>query len=246
LSNCRICARLRGWLGIEPELTCEALWESHWDQIHSWERTNSNYDELWWQDSERNRGLLDGAHALENSDPEAGIRMLVEAAEAGSAVAMESVAWHFHTGTVVAADFAVAADYYCRAICAGSWAATIGYARLLFWHGHFDDCESLLRDGVRLEFVPAYFWLAQFRYERSPTRATCHQIRPLLDYAVERGHPGAKLTLAKMMLKGRFGIFSIPRGFILLRDTMPPLASPPDRRKVEGLQRRALEAAAQH
>lgn len=245
MSDCRICARLRRWLGMEPELTCEALWRSHWDQSGGWERANSNHGELWWSDSDRNRALLEEAEVHRQADPEAAFRMLLEAAEAGSPWAMESVAWYYDTGTVVAADFDRAADYYYRAICAGSWTATIGYARLLAEHGHFDKCESVLQDGVRLDFVPAYFWLAWLRYERAPTRATCREIRPLLDYAAEQGHPGAKQILGRLMIKGKFGILAIPRGLKLLHETMPPILSRPDGTSADHLKGRALKAATQ-
>lgn len=245
MSTCRICARLRRWLGMEPELTCEALWQSHWEQSNAWERANANQDEIWWRDSDRNRALIEEAYARKDADPEAAFRMLVEAAEAGSPTAMESVAWHYDTGTGVAADFGRAADYYHRAICAGSWIATIGYAWLLARHGHFDESESVLRDGIRLDFVPAYFWLAWLRYDRSPTPATCREIRPLLDYAAQQGHPGAKQTLGRLMVKGKFGILAIPGGLILLRETMPPILSRPDAASADRLKGSALKAALQ-
>jgi len=230
---------------MKPELTCEALWLSHWDQSNGWERANSNHDELWWRDSDRNRALIEEAQARQLADPEAAFRLLLEAAEAGSPWAMESVGWYYDTGTVVAADFDRAADYYHRAIRAGSWMATIGYARLLAEHGHFDECEEVLRDGVRLDFVPAFFWLAELRYERSPTRATCREIRPLLDYAAEQGHPGAKQTLGRLMVKGKFGILAIPRSLKLFRETMPPILSRPDAASADRLKDRALKAAVQ-
>jgi hypothetical protein len=245
MSACKICARLRRWLGLEPELTCDALWESHWDQSFGWERAHSNDDELWWRDSDRNRALMEEVQACQNADPEAAFRMLLEAAEAGSARALESVGWHYASGTVVAADFDQAAVYYHRAIGAGSWMATIAYARLLAKHGHFEESENVLRDGVRLDFVPAYFWLAWLRYDRSPTRATCREIRPLLDYAAEQGHPGAKQTLGRLMVKGKFGIRAIPRGLKLLRETMPPILSRPDATATDSLKSLALKAAAQ-
>lgn len=244
MSTCRICAKVRRWLGIEEELGCEALWQSHWDQANGWEREHSNQDELWWTDSEWNRALIEKAQAWYDADPEAAFRLLLEAAEGGSAWAMESVAWHYDTGTVVAADFDRAADYYCRAICAGSWMATIGYARLLAEHGYFVECEKVLRDGVRLDFVPAYFWLARLRYERSPTRATCREIRPLLDYAADQGHPGAKQTLGRLMVMGKFGILAIPRGLRLLRETIPPILRA-DAASADRLKDLALKAATQ-
>lgn len=245
MSTCRICARLRRWLGMETELDCDALWRSHLDQCEAWEQANSNQDELWWSESGRNRELIEQAWVLRNADPEAAFRMLLEAAEAGSAWAMQSVGSHYHTGTVVAADFDRAADYYRRAISAGSWRATIAYARLLAEQGHVEECEEILEDGVRQNFVPAYFWLARLRYDRSPSRATCHEIRPLLDYAAGQGHPGAKQTLGRLMVKGKFGFFAIGKGLKLLLETVPPVPSRAEQTAAGRLKGQALKAVAQ-
>ena len=122
--------------------------------------------------------------------------------------------------------------------------ATIAYARLLAEHGQLDESESVLRDGVNRDFAPAYFWLAWLRYERAPTRATCRAIRPLLDYAAVQGHPGAKQTLGRLMVKGRLGLFAIPGGLKLLRETMPPILSRPGAPHADSLKNRALKAAA--
>jgi hypothetical protein len=173
--------------GARTHLRCAPA--VHWDQSFGWERAHSKDDELWWRDSARNRGLIEEAQAAQNADPEAAFRMLLEAAEAGSARALESVGWHYASGTAVAADFDEAAGYYRRAIRAGSWMATIAYARLLAAHGHVDESEEVLRDGVARDFVPAYFWLAWLRYDRAPTRATCRAIRPMLAYARNRVIP---------------------------------------------------------
>ncbi len=244
MSKCRFCAKVLRWLGMEPGLSCEAILRSHWNESDDWERTHSNDDELWWKDSDRNRALIEEAYDRQDADPEGAFRMFVEAAEAGSPRAMETVGSYYETGTVVTADFDQAADHYYRAICAGSWMATIAYARLLAAHGDGDECEAMLRDGVELDFVPAYFWLAWLRYERTPTRATCRAIRPLLDYAANQGHPGAKKTLGTLMAKGKFGLLAIPRGLKLILETMPPILRTDAAAAANRLKSRALEAAA--
>lgn len=245
MSTCRICASLRRCLGLGSEPLCEALWRSHWDECDAWERAHSYHDDLWWSDSDSNRALTEEAQALWKSDPEAAFRLLLEAAEAGSAWAMENVARYYHAGNVVAADFDRAADYYYRAICAGSWLATIGYARLLAAQDRVDECEAVLQDGIRQDFVPAYFWLARLRYDRAPTRATCREIKRLLEYAAERGHPDAKQTLGWLMMKGKFGILAIPRGLRLLAETVPPLPDESESAPAESVQAPTLRVAAQ-
>lgn len=194
---CKLCARWRARL---------------WKKCDAWERAHSNESELWWEQPARNRELMQQAEAREKTDPAAAFRLYLEAAEAGTAWAMDVVAWHYQTGTLVAADLDKALEYYHCAICAGSWMATLYYARLLAEQGHHDECESVLEDGVASDFVPACFWLAWFRYERCKTRTLCREIRPMLEYAAGKGHPGARIFLARLMTWGKFGLGEIPAG----------------------------------
>lgn len=90
--------------------------------------------------------------------------------------------------------------------------ATIHYARLLAELGHYDHCERTLENGVASDFVPAYYWLAWYRYERSKTTKVRREVRPLIEYAAEKGHPAAKALLARWMVLGKFGLRDIPRG----------------------------------
>lgn len=244
MANCKFCAKMRRWLGMDDALSCDVLWQSHFEESESWEREHSNESEIWWRDSDNNRALIEEGFARMGTHPAAAFGLLKEAADAGSPWAMESVAAHYHSGTRVTADFDKAAAHYHRAICAGSWMATIGYARLLADHGHINESEALLRDGMKLDFVPAYFWFAWLRHKRAPNRATRRAIRPLLDYAARQGHPGAKNMLGRLMLKGKFGILSIPRGIRLLYQTRPPLLKQSDPAAIDGLRGRAREAAA--
>lgn len=208
-TKCRICAWLCNWLCSDAALGREGFWA----RTTQWERDQSNEYELWLEDSERNRELNRQAAALESSDPEAALRLRLEAAEAGSVWAMEVVGWHYEAGTLVAADFGKAQEYYYRALSAGSWMATIRYARLLYDHGHFEHCEAVLQDGVRVDFAPSGFWLARYRHQQAPTRKTCRDVRPLLERAAAQGHPAAELLLARWTILGRFGMREIPEGF---------------------------------
>jgi TPR repeat protein len=190
-----------------------ATWDARqWARSDAWETAHSNEIELWSQESERNLDLIDRASAVESSDPAAAFLLYRDAAEGGSAWAMLHVGWHYHLGVAVAADFDRAQEYYRRAIEAGSWMATIYYARLLAHHGHHQVAENLLRDGVSADFVPACYWLASSRYRRDPSRHTAREIKPLLQHAADRGHPMAQIFLARLMTAGRFGLRYIPAG----------------------------------
>lgn len=199
---CKLCARWRARL---------------WEKSDAWERARSNESELWSEEPARNRELIEQAGDTRKTDPAAAFRLYRAAAEAGSAWAMDAVAWHYEMGIVVAADLDKAQEYYRRAICAGSWMATIYYARLLADLGDLDDCESVLEDGVSSDFVPAYFWLAWFRYKRCKNRKERRDIRPMLEHAAKAGHPAAQVMLVQLMIFGKFGLREIPAGFKLAR-----------------------------
>jgi TPR repeat protein len=194
---------------------CARWWARLWAKSEAWERARSNDSDLWAEEPARNRELIEQAYETHKTDPAAAFRLYLEAAEAGSAWAMEAVAWHYETGSAVPADFDKAQDYYRRAIGAGSWMATIHYARLLADHGHHDICESVLKDGVSSDFVPACFWLARLRYERCRRRKPNPEIRPMLEHAAKAGHPAAQVMLARLMILGKFGLRAIPAGFKL-------------------------------
>lgn len=208
---CSFCT----WLGNRLRIDVDHARASLWKASDRWERENSNEYELWSEQSERSHELTERADAIDDADPEAAFRLYLEAAEAGSAWAIEMVGWHHETGTVVEADIGRALEYYHRAISAGSWMATIRYARILAAQGHYDRCNAVLEDGVQSDFKPAYFWLAWLRYRRSPTRRTCREIRPLLEYAAGKGHPIAEMMLARLMMRGKLGIRDIPAGLRL-------------------------------
>jgi len=73
---------------------------------------------------------------------------------------MEKVGYQYAWGNFVPHDWERAQDYFRRAIEAGSWMATLKYARLMADRGHFDVCEAVLQDGVNADFLPACYWLA--------------------------------------------------------------------------------------
>ena len=194
---------------------CDRWYARLSERSHAWERTHSNESDLWALEPLRNRELIDRACAIRESDPAAAFGLYLEAAEAGSAWALEQVASHYEKGTAVAADFDKAEDYYRRAITAGSWMATLYYAGFLADRGRHDEWRRLLEDGVAADFIPAYYWLARLGYDLSPSRELCRQIRPLLEHAGGHGHPRAQVFLSQLMTWGKFGLREIPAGLAL-------------------------------
>lgn len=193
---------------------CRRVRKKLWRASDAWERTHSNDAEIWSKESDQNREALNVAAAMNETDP-ATLQAYLEAAEAGSVVAMGRVAWQYWTGTGTAPDLVQAEQYYRRAIEGGSWTATIHYARLLDELGQYGMCDKVLEDGIASGFVPAYFWLAWLRYKRSNNREICKEVRLFLEHAARAGHPGARYKLMHWMLMGRFGPWGIIRGFLL-------------------------------
>ena len=184
-----------------------------WDKTYKWESDNSNHQQLWDADSQANRDLLYRADDILQTDPSAAVELYRQAADAGSAWAMMDVAGFYKRGTGSEANSELALEYYYRAVCAGSWLATLGYARLLKERGNFDTAQQVLEDGVRLGFIPACYWLARYRYQRSPDRETRLAVLPLMLRAADAGHPYARMIVGRWMIRGMVGCRHIPRGF---------------------------------
>lgn len=191
---------------------CEKFWAAVYARIDEWERDASNESALFSEESDEAREQIERA---QNSDASSALQLYIDAAEAGSIWSLEMVGWHYWTGTGVAVDLYKALEYYHRAIGRGSWMATVYYARLLAEIGHYDDCEQTLANGIAADFVPSYYWSARFRYERSRNSNVCRDVRPLLEFAAGKGHPGAIALLARWMMVGKLGLHNIPKGFRL-------------------------------
>ena len=193
---------------------CDRWWKRLWDDTTLWEYAASNDAELLAAETPGTRALIEQPEVLREADDAAAFALCLEAAEAGSGSAMHSTGVHYHNGTSVEPDPERAQEYYRRAVEAGSWLATVHYARFLAEHGFHDECETVLKDGVAAKFVPSYFWLAYLRSSRLQTRSAYREARPLLEYAAAQGHPAAQVFRAHFLVLGKLGIRNIPAGIV--------------------------------
>lgn len=125
---------------------------------------------------------------------------------------MNALALQAEPESAEGADLSVADHWYLKAIEHGSQMAMIYRARMLGTHGQWDECEQQLRLAMQQDLVAAWYWSAYFRFKRNPTRETARAVRPLLEYAVARGHPAAEVMLTRHMVTGKYGILLRPKG----------------------------------
>jgi hypothetical protein len=204
--KCRLCTWLCDRL-CSPEAN-STLWRATFE----WEEDYASD----WEPAETGDGLRERwseAKSLFDEDPAAALAIHLELAERGSAFSKLQAGWHHAQGYGTEKDAAAAEEFYRRALCAGSWKATLRYADLLFKREAHDKWPSTLEDGVRNGFIPSYFWLAWYRYKRSPNRRTAREVRHLLETAADAGHPGAGLMLARLAATGKFGLREILPGY---------------------------------
>jgi hypothetical protein len=208
MGNCRLC----NWLSQRLCVGCadhRASLQKVWTR---WDRDCSNEWELWEANSVMHESRLDIARGRLASDPAAALAIYTDVANSGSVWAMEQVGRFHAIGVGTEPDFAAAQEWYLRAIGAGSWYATIRHARLLHKHGHAEHCRQVLQGGVEADFVPAQYWLARLTYSADPSRQTARRVAPLLDQAVQAGHPGARYLQIHLMLRGKLGLANVWRG----------------------------------
>lgn len=195
-----------------PERGTEAFWayEREWEFAYSsgWEP---------YEGGDQLQDRREYAWELTKNDPDNALRQFEALAADGDAWAMGFLGTWYENGTHVEQDLQRAEQYCHDAIRAGSWHATQQLARLLFVHSKEDRWDAILADGDAKGFVLSSVQLARYRYERSPTRATAREVRPLLERAAAAGHPGARLRLARWKIFRYFGLGEIRQGIREIR-----------------------------
>jgi TPR repeat protein len=214
ISGCAFCDRVVRW--ICPE--CVATIKAYWDASRDWEYSETGYYDLFDADTEAQRERFRQADSALEISPADAFNDFRELAREGSIVSMHLVAWCYSSGTGVRANSSRARRWYYKAIVAGSWCATIDYARLLDKEGWYAECDEVLNDGIKAGLATSHYWLARLRFQRAPGRATAQAAKGLLEYAVDRGHLGAQVALSNLYVSGRLGLRNIPRGFRLMRE----------------------------
>lgn len=185
-----------------------------WKMVDRVDRVNwSNDWELWNALPEAARTAFDEGVEVYADDKASALAHFEASAALDNPVAMVLVGHLYASGTGAAPDMDRAIAFYRDALDAGSWNATIWYAREMDILGHHDVAIETLEDGIEADHIPSFFWLAWLRYKRHRTRKTARAVLPLIEYAMRYEHPGAMWLMGKLMMTGKLGLWRIPAGF---------------------------------
>lgn len=171
------------------------------------------------------------AVGLVDTDSAAALAIFEKLSENGSAVAARWAGYLYEGNEGVEANSELAEEHYVRAIYAGSWPATITYARFLFNNADHSRWPRVLQDGIEKGYLPAAFWHGWYRFKLRPNSRTANEVRHDMQMAADAGHPVAKLMLARWTARGRFGLKNIPRGIAMMFETFD-LLHPAERANV--------------
>jgi TPR repeat protein len=215
--NCVLCAPFR-WLCGKISAGCAETDAAVRARLRAWDYAQANDWEVWDRDPEKDRMLE--AYQLRAADPQAAFARLLMLAEQGSVWSMLNVAAYYEVGIGVEADPIRQEEWLRRAFEGGSEQALLRYAWICRQRGDFARCEELYAVGAARDWAPALYGLAWYRLRRSKSRETLDEVRSLLERAVAKGSLAAQRHLARLMLKGSYGLRHIPEGLILAIDTI--------------------------
>jgi TPR repeat protein len=184
-----------------------------WYRSYEWDFYNSNTDLLENREPDLNRFHMAGDLYDAGKISEA-LAMFIELAEQGSIWSMYEIGQCYEYGRGVSIDPIEAEKWFKRAFAGGSQVAMLRCAKASASRQDYSTCEKILQVGVDQDWAPAIFWQAWYRLMQSTNGATYRAILPALRTAARRGHPAAKFFLANYVVRGKFGLFRMPLGFL--------------------------------
>jgi TPR repeat protein len=200
-----LCARITGW--------CKEFEELSRTERDAWCYGQANDGEIWNREAEPD--LLTAAKALRQTDPAAAFRHFLEFAEQGSVWSMTEVANSYAWGSGVARDPEQEEAWARRASEGGSQRGMLHYISCLCGRKDYATAEAVVAAAAAGGWAPAQYWLAVFKTRRSTDRETLAEVRTLLERSAAQGCLAAEHRLAGLMMRGRYGLSEMPRGFRL-------------------------------
>lgn len=155
---------------------------------------------------------LNEAYALLETDPARAVRELQSLAEQGSLYGMLYLGWAYQKGTGTAADAKQAEVWLRRAFEKGSKLAIYYLGHFYLQQQEYSKAHEVFAVGASMQYAPAIYCLGQMYVDGTGVSKQPDKARALLEQATALGHVFAKRSLAKLLISGQFGFFSILRG----------------------------------
>lgn len=156
--------------------------------------------------------LLNEAYALLETDPARAVKELQSLAERGSSYSMLYLGWASQKGTGVAVDAKQAEVWFRRAVEKGSELAIYYLGHFYLQQQEYSKAHEVFAMGVSKRYAPAIYCLGQMYLDGTGVSKQPDKARALLEQATALGHVFAKRSLAKLLMSGQFGLYSILRG----------------------------------
>ncbi len=188
-----------------------------WANVKRFDQDCGNSWKLWEKLPVDVQDQYNESHALKDSDPEKSFTLAELSASNGNPTAMIAAALCCEYGDGTSKDREKARKFYEGAVEAGSWPATIYYARFLDRIGDQEMAFATLEDGVDADYTAAFFWLAWLLYKHESSRKMARQVFPMVERAADRAHPGGRWLKAKLLIKGQMGVVRIAEGWRIQR-----------------------------
>jgi len=174
------------------------------------ERKLLDYDEL--MSREPNREALQAVHALLSKDKQAAISRLEQLAAQGSVMSMLYLAHVFERGELK--NPKLAEEWHRTAYQHGALPGAFGLGSYHYDAGNLAAAERYFREGIIHNDPRSMYWLATlFRRHFGDEKKA--EVKNLLERSITLGHVRAKNSLSFLLMKGEYGLSSIPRGIFL-------------------------------
>jgi TPR repeat protein len=154
-------------------------------------------------------------HDLSRIDPAQALSGLRQLADRGSPMSMIYIANAYQNGTGTEVDLVRANEWYRRASAAGSLLASYELGRNHLASNNYEQARETFSLGAGKEYPPSMNMLAMMQIRGQGGPVDLNGARDLLEAAVARGHVFSKRNLGVLLMKGRFGMWQIIRGFVL-------------------------------
>jgi TPR repeat protein len=172
------------------------------------------YDVYRWED-EPDLDELRRLGDMLATDPARALSGLKELAGRGSIMSMVYLADAYRRGTGTEIDLLQSRDWFERAAAAGSLLASYELGWIYWDAKDYGNAHRALSTGAAREYPPSLNLLATMYARGQGVPVDVKRARELLEVAVARGHVFAKGNLGRLLMRGHFGIWQIPRGILL-------------------------------